>query len=104
MINLENTKTINDSVFSAVEPSEIYIFGSYAKNAETSDSDIDICVVTNEKVNPLDVMTKIRLSLFDKLNKPLDIVVYNKNDFETRKNMVNTFEEEIASTGVKIYG
>lgn len=104
MINTKNSKIITDSVFSVVNPTSIILFGSYAKNLETKDSDIDICVITEENKNPFDIMTALRLKLFDKLNEAVDIVVYDKNSFDSRKTVVNTFEHEIYSTGVKLYG
>lgn len=104
MINTKNSKIITDSVFSVVKPTSIILFGSYAKNLETKDSDMDICVITEENKNPFDIMTALRLKLFDKLNEAVDIVVYDKNSFDSRKTVVNTFEHEIYSTGVKLYG
>lgn len=104
MINTKNSKIITDSVLSVVNPTSIILFGSYAKNLETNDSDMDICVITEENKNPFDIMTALRLKLFDELNKAVDIVVYNKNVFDSRKTVVNTFEHEIYSTGVKLYG
>lgn len=104
MINTKNSKIITDSVFSVVNPTSIILFGSYAKNLETKDSDMDICVITEENKNPFDIMTTLRLKLFDELNKAVDIVVYDKNTFDSRKTVVNTFEHEIYSTGVKLYG
>lgn len=104
MINTKNSKIITDSVFSVVNPTSIILFGSYAKNLENNDSDMDICVITEENKNPFDIMTALRLKLFDELNKAVDIVVYDKNAFDSRKTIVNTFEHEIYSTGVKLYG
>lgn len=104
MINTKNSKIITDSVFSVVKPTSIILFGSYAKNLETKDSDMDICVITEENKNPFDIMTALRLKLFDELNKAVDIVIYDKNTFDSRKTILNTFEHEIYSTGVKLYG
>lgn len=104
MINTKNSKIITDSVFSVVNPTSIILFGSYAKNLETKDSDMDICVITEENKNPFDIMTALRLKLFDELNKAVDIVIYDKNTFDSRKTILNTFEHEIYSTGVKLYG
>lgn len=104
MINDENSRLIAESILSVVKPTSIFLFGSYAKNSENPDSDIDICVITEEDKNPFDIMTSIRLALFDKLNKAVDIVVYPKNIFDSKKDIADTFEYEIASTGVKLYG
>ena len=65
---------------------------------------MDICVITEENKNPFDIMTALRLKLFDELNKAVDIVIYDKNTFDSRKTVLNTFEHEIYSTGVKLYG
>lgn len=104
VINRKNSKLITESILSITRPTSIFLFGSHAKNSETPDSDIDICIVTEEDKNPFDIMTSIRLSLFEKLNKAVDIIVYKKNIFDSKKVIANSFEYEIASTGVKLYG
>lgn len=45
--------------------SKIYLFGSYAKNSQTKESDFDILVVTNQSLNQKDSF--IYKSLFRKL-------------------------------------
>ncbi len=104
MISSKNSKIITDSVLSVVSPSYVFLFGSYAKNMENPESDMDICVVTEDDKNPFDIMTSIRLALFEKIDKAIDIVVYPKKLFDSRKLINNSFEHEIFSTGVKLYG
>src|SRR5574344_2195917 len=104
MIDLETKKIINDSVTSVTPASSIILFGSYAKGLQTEDSDIDLCVITDEEENVFEIMSKIRLSLYGKIKKAFDILVYRSIDFSKRSIKNKSFESEINNTGVKIYG
>lgn len=49
------------------------LFGSYVKNKNTSESDIDILIELGEEISLLEFV-RIKLALEDKLNKKVDLV------------------------------
>jgi len=81
MSSLETIKndisTIKDLLISKYNISNLYLFGSYSKNTQTSDSDIDILV---DFQNTPDLLTFIELEEFlsQKLHHKVDLVPKRK--------------------------
>jgi uncharacterized protein len=55
------------------EPSLIGIFGSYARNEQTAESDLDILISLNKRLSLID-FARIKNELSDKLNTRIDLV------------------------------
>lgn len=99
----EDIDKIISEIKKSVETDEIYLFGSYAKNNFGKDSDIDLCVITNEKgKRKLDLIKKIRRNLRKVTSLPLDILVYYTDEFYERSSNKSTFENTIVKEGKKI--
>ena len=103
MLNPETIETIRKTVTQITDVKKILLFGSYARGEESTDSDIDICVITDDPRRNLELMKDIRYSIFTKIKTPLDILVYKPEEFSTRSKMKYTLEEEIAQEGVLLY-
>ncbi len=103
MLNPEIIETINKTVTQITDVQKILLFGSYARGEETTDSDIDICVITEDPRRKLELMKDMRYSIFTKIKAPLDILVYKPEEFNIRSHMKYTLEEEIAKEGVLLY-
>ncbi|MDR1733490.1 MAG: DUF2442 domain-containing protein [Oscillospiraceae bacterium] len=96
---------IQESILSVVPQTEvIYLFGSYAKNTATADSDLDIYVVVADSLpgNPMDKCVDIRLQLFGKLYIPLDLIIQHSAVFRDRKKYP-TIENVVANEGRILY-
>ena len=104
MIQNKLKNDICSAILQTTPADSITVFGSYARNEETDDSDIDLCVITNEAKRPIEIMTDLRLALSPFLNKPLDLVVYSREEFKSRISRGFTFENTINTEGKKIYG
>jgi len=84
--------------------SKIILFGSYARGDESTDSDIDLCVLTSEKDRrPIDIAIELRWKIYDILKKPLDLFARNQDDFSYRASYVGSLEHIIAKEGVVLY-
>ncbi len=84
---------------------EIYLFGSYAYGTPNKDSDIDICIITEDNnISIRDMLKSIRKSTVDIVNKPLDILIFSKSHFNERSINESTIEYTISHKGVKVYG
>ena len=93
------------SIVSTVPTNSIYIFGSYARNEETRDSDIDIYVVTDKPgSNRIDyeAMADVGMAL-RWMNRPKDILCLSKDEFIRRSERNTGLERVVAKEGVKIY-
>lgn len=101
-VELENLlKQINQ----ISDVNSIYLFGSYAYGKPNEDSDLDICVVTNDKSKrKIEIMKLIRKSLAKVATMPIDLLVYYSDEFSEKAKLKTTMEHEILIQGVKIYG
>ena len=84
---------------------EIFLFGSYAYGTPNEDSDIDLCILA--KLNghrKVDLIRRARKAIAPIAFYPVDILVYDKDDFMRRSNVGSTLEYKIKNEGVKVYG
>jgi predicted nucleotidyltransferase len=96
---------ISSILVSGIDAKQVYLFGSHAQNTANKESDIDIFVVadlTGKK--KIEITQQARRLLLKKFVMPVDILVCDSIDFESRKNNQTTFEYIIATEGQKIYG
>jgi len=80
---------------------KIYLFGSYAYGTPNEDSDIDLCILTNENRRKLEILREIRRNIGD-INYPLDILVYKTDEFNERVNNKYIMESKIYKDGVEL--
>ncbi len=81
---------------------KIILFGSYAYGKPGNDSDIDLCVISDENKRKLNLMREIRSALsFSKY--PLDILVYKQEEFDYRADSSTSMENQIKRHGVVLY-
>ena len=105
MITKENINRLADSISSKFHTQKIYLFGSYAENKQTSDSDIDICIVADLQSNrKLDLLRAIRNEIYLEYEVPIDILLYDVAEFAERAALNNTLEYKIANDGYLIHG
>ncbi len=101
----EITDKISAILVSGIDAMQVYLFGSYAQNEATEDSDLDIFVVADlSGKKKIEVTQQARRLLLKKVLMPIDIMVCDLKDFNSRKDIESTFEYLIASEGQKIYG
>jgi predicted nucleotidyltransferase len=84
-------------------PIQIYLFGSYANNTYTDESDFDFYIIIPDGV--LDIAaetTKAYKAIRMVKKRPVDIIVGTKSRFESRKN-IPSIENEVYRKGVILY-
>ncbi|MDX1959023.1 MAG: nucleotidyltransferase domain-containing protein [Leptospiraceae bacterium] len=99
----EIMQTILDAILLAGKPEKVFIFGSYAKQTQTKDSDIDIAIIENTELKK----GKRAVKYFQRLKNlsiPKDIIVFTPEEFEYRKLEVNSLPYRINKEGVLIFG
>jgi uncharacterized protein len=75
------------------------------KTNPNDDSDLDICIITNDKSSrKIDIMKTIRKSISKVATMPVDLLVYYIDEFKERAEIDCTIEHQILFQGVKIYG
>lgn len=94
--SIEDIKNMVYEILANTEVEKAILFGSYAKNKPTKNSDIDILIDSRGKIKGLKffaMVDKIR----EKLDKEVDVI----EKLEIDKN--SKIEKEIEKTGVVIY-
>ncbi|NDP22181.1 MAG: nucleotidyltransferase domain-containing protein [Paludibacter sp.] len=109
MSKSELIKLINNSLPFAMI-SKVILFGSYAKENQTKDSDVDLLVVTNDNFIPASFAEKMQLKLkiaeslyLIRQQSDIDLLVYTKPMYEKFIEMDGSFKREILNTGTIIY-
>jgi predicted nucleotidyltransferase len=93
-----------------MDVNKIILFGSYAKNTQTMNSDIDLLVVTNDNfifesfAQKMEIKLKIASALLPlRKNADIDLIVYSKPMYEKFIQQNSGFKKEIISSGDIIY-
>ena len=99
----EYLQHIVTSIRSAMPVSAIYLFGSYATGHFHEDSDLDIYIVTPDKSKrKVEISRDARIAIGTPKKYPMDILVGYEEDFERRRELINTLEREVFVKGIKI--
>ena len=104
-VNTEINEIV-DAILQAVPAREIYLFGSYATDTQREDSDLDIYVVVPDDLQPIEATWKITGSIPRRIRRarPIDMLVGTESKFNKYKHAMSFIENEVANTGVKLYG
>ncbi len=94
--SIEDIKNIIYEILIHTEVEKAILFGSYAKNEPTENSDIDILLDSNGKIKGLKFYAIIEM-IREKFDKDVDVIEKS----EVNKN--SKIEKEIEKTGVIIY-
>ena len=93
---LDDIKKMLKEVLIHTEVEKAILFGSYAKNKPTEQSDIDILIDSNGKVKGLKYFAIIDM-IKQKFDKEVDIIERIEIDKDSK------IEEEIERTGIVVY-
>jgi len=93
---LEDIKEMLREVLIHTEVEKAILFGSYAKNEPTEQSDIDILIDSDGKIRGLKYFAMIDM-IKQKFNKEVDIIDKTEIDKNSK------IEKEIERTGIVIY-
>ena len=97
---------IRSLILKSVKPGvikKIYLFGSYAYGTPTESSDIDLCVVINNRFNDHTQYMKMALNLSHNNIRPIDLLVFKENQFYNITNPKG-IKNTIFSEGKVLYG
>lgn len=99
----DELEKIATQIRKSVAADRIYLFGSYRKGTADRYSDLDLCILTRDKQKrKLDQMKSIRRSLRSITSLPMDILVYDTDEFDDRSRNRSTLESQIARDGIEI--
>ncbi|HPF16343.1 MAG TPA: nucleotidyltransferase domain-containing protein [Thermotogota bacterium] len=95
---------IKNAILESSDTTRIILFGSYAQGNETDESDLDLCVITDENKRKREILRDIRRAIVDEANIPVDIFIYRSDEFEQKAAIENSFEHIIKESGITLHG
>ena len=103
-VPVTNLQLIINSITDLLPVSQIILFGSYAKDTQNEDSDLDLFITLDDNTNirEIDAVKMIRKVIRDKISMASDILVSKKSTFEERKNLA-TLDRIIYEEGIILY-
>jgi len=92
------------SLTAALNPRQIYLFGSCARGTEHTESDIDLFVVVDDGVGDKLSNTRKAYRATRELPVAKDIIVDEVSVFEKRAQWTSSIESEVLENGKLLYG
>lgn len=100
----KEVQTLIDRLIQHYKPLKIIAFGSFARGDMHEDSDLDLCIIKKD-IPSSRVYRRFEVyQLLDDRNIPLDVVIYQPEEFEERRRLGDPFIKTILSEGKMLYG
>ena len=101
----DELKKLTRIIVDTVPVQRILLFGSYAREEQRKDSDLDLYVVmpSNSELRDIDAMILIRRAIRNTKTLPVDIVVSHESHFDQRL-ATHSFEQQVVREGKVLYG
>ena len=87
-----------------IQIKKVILFGSQAYGVPKEDSDIDLCIITEENKRKLELIREIRKIIKPYKTHSMDILVYNSKEFVEKSSNFSGIEKVINEKWVLIYG
>ena len=103
MVTLNQIQKFVIEIAEGYQPDKIYLFGSYANNTATPDSDIDLFIIKNTNLKKAQRNIEVRAAIKTYPYIGMDIIVYTPDELQSgMKDVVNIGKEAI-KTGKLLY-
>lgn len=102
MLPSETIRSAVERIVAAANPTKVILFGSYAREEATEDSDLDLMVVEPRVDNRIEEMARLRdaVGLFD---IGVDVLVYSEQEFDERRQWLSSVVRWAVEEGNVIY-
>lgn len=101
MLTQEKITEITEYIKQKINPSMLYLFGSYIYGSPNENSDLDILVVKKKIENKREELVSLIKNLASK-DYSLDIMLYTEKEFNKNKKEGWKIFDEITTKGIKI--
>ncbi|MDI6783168.1 MAG: nucleotidyltransferase domain-containing protein [bacterium] len=103
MIPLQKVQFIIQKIVEVSQPRKLILFGSYVHGNMQDNSDLDVLVVTKEKIdNSRQESVRIRRALKG-IRIPMDILVVSENELEKLADIPGLIYREAIRNGTVVY-
>lgn len=103
MLSSADIEQLKERIAQAMKPDMIFLFGSYAENRATPDSDVDLMVVMESGLAPHKRNVAVK-RLFPRRSFSLDAFVYTPQEFARFKDIPGTIVYTATHHGKLLYG
>jgi predicted nucleotidyltransferase len=103
MISQEQIQIVLQRIVDGYHPKKVILFGSLAQGNATVGSDIDLLVIKDETLPPVQRNRQVRKLLKD-LPFPVDVIVKNSQEFEQLRDVIGTVASTANKYGRVLYG
>lgn len=98
----QKTRKIVNKIVRYYKPEKVFLFGSYAWGKPTKDSDIDLLLIKDTRVNKHKIQIFLGEILFG-CGLPVDTLVYTPKEIERRIKLNDFFIRNIIKKGKMLY-
>jgi len=104
MIQKRKINKIVKKIASVINPKKIILFGSYAREKQTEESDLDLLVIVEDADLPPHKRARaIRKHLWGLTDIPKDIIVYTEKEINEWREVKSSFISSIIDYGKVVY-
>ncbi len=98
----ELLREITERIVDALMPEQVILFGSYAEGRATTDSDLDLLVVTERRLSRQERLARMQ-GLFRDLPLPIQVTTISRQEFEETRDVIGGIAYPAAKYGRVIY-
>jgi predicted nucleotidyltransferase len=102
MIEKDKIAKIVQKIALGYNPDKIILFGSYASDNQTEDSDLDLFVIKESDLPRPQRTVQVRKMLYGSM-VPIDLIIYTPKEIEESKGNKQSFVFEVLHTGKTLY-
>ncbi len=103
MLSTFDIDQLKERIAQAMKPEKIFLFGSYAEDRATEDSDVDLVVVMDSALAPHQRNVALK-RLFPRRSFSLDAFVFTPLEFARYKDIPGTIVYNATHHGKLLYG
>ncbi len=93
---------IVEKIIREYQPKKVILFGSYAYGEPTEDSDLDILIVTERRLNPEEAY-KMRGKFLRDFSIPVQFICVSDEEFAETKDIIGGITYPASKYGEKLY-
>ena len=93
---------IVEKIIKEYQPKKVILFGSYAYGEPTEDSDLDILIVTERRLN-LEEAYKMRGKFLRDFSTPVQLICVSDEEFAETKDVIGGITYPASKYGEKLY-